>query len=73
MVELDPRPTVAVRVQGPADDIAGLFADALPRVFAKVVAVGATPASPAFGRYHEFRPDFVDVEIGVGSVRRRTA
>ena len=51
---------------GDGDDIAGLFADALPRVFAKVAAVGATPASPAFGRYHEFTPDDVDVEIGVG-------
>jgi effector-binding domain-containing protein len=27
---------------------------------------GATLASPAFGRYHQFSPDDVDVEIGVG-------
>lgn len=54
IVELDPRPTIAVRVQGKASDIAALFADVLPRVFAKVTAIGATPSSPAFGRYHEF-------------------
>ena len=66
IVELSPRPTIAVRVHGTADDMAALFRDNAPRVFAKVSAVGATLASPMFGRYHEFRPDLVDVEIGVG-------
>jgi effector-binding domain-containing protein len=66
IVELNPRPTIALRVQGTASDIARLFSDAMPRVFAKVQAVGAQPASPVFGRYHEFSPSLVDVEIGVG-------
>jgi effector-binding domain-containing protein len=66
IVELNARPTVAVRVHGTARDIAGMFSDNLPRVFAKVSALGATLASPAFGRYHQFSPDDVDVEIGVG-------
>src|SRR2546430_16488802 len=66
IVELTARPTVAVRVHGTAKDIAGMFRDNLPRVFAKVSALGATPASPAFGRYHEYSADDVDVEIGVG-------
>jgi effector-binding domain-containing protein len=43
-----------------------MFSDNLPRVFAKVSALGATLASPAFGRYHEYSAENVDVEIGVG-------
>ena len=66
IVELRPRPTVAVRVHGTANDIAGMFMDNLPRVFAKVSALGATLASPAFGRYHQYSAEDVDVEIGVG-------
>src|SRR5690242_13260351 len=66
VVELTARPTIAVRVQGTAKDIARMFSDNAPRVFAKVSALGATLASPMFGRYHEFSPDLVDVEIGVG-------
>ena len=66
IVELNARPTVAVRVHGAANDIAGLFRDNLPRAFAKASALGATLASPAFGRYHQFSPEDVDVEIGVG-------
>src|SRR5690242_15226960 len=66
IVELRPRPTVAVRVHGTANDIAGMFKDNLPRVFAKASALGATLASPAFGRYHQYGAEDVDVEIGVG-------
>ena len=66
IVELTARPTIAVRVHGTADQIAAMFGDNLPRVFARVSATGATLASPAFGRYHEFSPENVDVEIGVG-------
>jgi effector-binding domain-containing protein len=66
IVELSVRPTVAVRVQGTANDIAGMFSDNLPRVFAQVSALGVTLASPAFGRYHQFSDEDVDVEIGVG-------
>ena len=66
IVELSARPTIAVRVQGTANDIAGMFSDNLPRVFAKVSSLGATLAGPAFGRYHTFSPENVDVEIGVG-------
>jgi effector-binding domain-containing protein len=65
-VELRARPTIAVRVTGTANEIAGLFSDNLPRVFAKLQALGATLASPPFGRYHGFSPDEVDVEIGIG-------
>jgi effector-binding domain-containing protein len=66
IVELSARPTIAVRVHGTANDIAGMFSDNLPRVFAKASALGATLTSPSFGRYHEFSPHDVDVEIGVG-------
>jgi effector-binding domain-containing protein len=66
IVELSPRPTIAVRVHGTANDIAALFSNSAPRVFAKASALGATLASPMFGRYHGYGENDVDVEIGVG-------
>jgi effector-binding domain-containing protein len=66
IVELGRRLTLAVRVHGTANEIAAMFSDNLPRVFAKASALRATLASPAFGRYHQFSPEDVDVEIGVG-------
>ncbi len=66
IVELGARPTISVRVHGTADQIAAMFSDNLPRVFAKASALGATLASPAFGRYHRYSEKDVDVEIGVG-------
>lgn len=63
--DLTPHATMAVRVQGTAGDIAAIFRENLPKVFAKVSALGASPASPPFGRYHAFSPELVDVEVGV--------
>lgn len=68
VVELAAQPTVAVRVQQQMAelDLGALFDRYLPTVFEAVASRGDTPAAPPYGRYHEFGPERVDVEIGVG-------
>jgi effector-binding domain-containing protein len=63
IVESSPQPTIAVRVRVPMDDLdlAALFATHLQRVHALV----GERAGPAYGRYHEFGPTHVDVEMGI--------
>jgi len=67
IVELQPKPTVAVRVQHPfADlDLGALFDRHLPNVADRLADLGGTPAGPPYGRYHEFGPERADVEIGI--------
>jgi hypothetical protein len=59
----DPQPAIAVRVRLPMDDLdlAALFATNLPRLHALV----GDGAGPPYGRYHEFGPTHVDVEMGI--------
>jgi effector-binding domain-containing protein len=66
LVQLDPRPTVAVRIQSPmADlDVAALFDSHLPAIYEKVTAAGQSGGAP-YGRYHMFGPKLADIEIGV--------
>ena len=77
IVELTPQPTVAVRVSQPMSelDLSALFDVHLPNIAHRVADVGGMPAGPPYGRYHQFGPETVDVEIGfpvaspVGSLR----
>jgi effector-binding domain-containing protein len=66
IVQLTRQPTLAVRVKQPMAemDLASLFDRYLPLVGARIQAAGATMAGAPFGRYHQFGPDVVDVEIG---------
>jgi AraC family transcriptional regulator len=59
-------PTVAVRVQQPMSelDLASLFDRFTPLVGQRISEAGGQIAGPPYGRYHEFGPDQVDVEIG---------
>ena len=68
IVELQALPAVAVRVRQPFAelDLASLFMRYIPAVAARVGELGATPAAPPYGRYHQFGPELVDVEIGIG-------
>jgi effector-binding domain-containing protein len=72
LVELRPQPTIAVRVQQPMSelDLASLFGRYFPVLFQRGAAVGAAPAGPPYGRYHEFGPERVDVEIGAPIAER---
>jgi effector-binding domain-containing protein len=65
--ELTPQPTAAVRVQQPMSemDLAALFDEHLPNVAHRLADLGVDPAGPPYGRYHQFGPDVVDVEIGI--------
>jgi effector-binding domain-containing protein len=66
IVDLEPEPTAAVRVQQPmaALDLAAAFDRFIPELARRATEDGATLAGPPFGRYHRFGPDVVDVEIG---------
>ena len=65
--ELTPQPSAAVRVTQPVAemDLAALFDEHLPNIAHRLADVGAEPAGPPYGRYHQFGPDVVDVEIGI--------
>ena len=47
----------------------------LPNIADQIANLGGTPAGPPYGRYHEFGPDQVDIEIGmpVGGAGREPA
>jgi len=66
IVELDPQPTAAVRVQQPMAelDLAAAFDRFMPLVAQRIVESGGSIGGPPYGRYHRFGPDVVDVEIG---------
>jgi effector-binding domain-containing protein len=65
--ELTPQPSAAVRITQPVAelDLAALFDEHLPNIAHRLADVGAEPAGPPYGRYHQFGPDVVDVEIGI--------
>ena len=65
--ELTPQPTAAVRVtQAMSElDLGALFDEHLPNLAHRLADMGIEPAGPAYGRYHEFGPERVDVEIGI--------
>jgi effector-binding domain-containing protein len=65
--ELTPQPSAAVRVTQPMSemDLAALFDQHLPNIAHRLADMGIEPAGPPYGRYHEFGPERVDVEIGI--------
>src|SRR5918996_4430324 len=67
VVELTPQPSVAVRVQQPMSELnlADVFDTYLPNIADQIANMGGTPAGPPYGRYHEFGPERVDVEVGI--------
>ena len=66
IVELEAQPTAAVRLRQPMAglDLASAFDRFMPLVSAEIEAKGGAVGGPPFGRYHQFGPDIVDVEIG---------
>ena len=66
IVQLTRQPTLAVRLKQPMAemDLADLFDRYLPLVGARIQEAGAAMAGAPFGRYHQYGPDVVDVEIG---------
>jgi effector-binding domain-containing protein len=66
LVELEAQPTAAVRLRQPMAglDLGSAFDRLMPLVAAEIEANGGAVGGPPFGRYHQFGPDIVDVEIG---------
>ena len=66
IVERQPEPTAAVRIQQPMAelDLAAAFDTYMPAVAKAITEAGAAIGGPPYGRYHRFGPDVVDVEIG---------
>jgi effector-binding domain-containing protein len=46
-------------------DLAALFDRSLPAIAGRLAELGLTPAAPPYGRYHEFGPEWIDVEVGI--------
>jgi effector-binding domain-containing protein len=67
LVELTPQPSVAARIQQPMSELnlAELFDVHLPNIADQIANDGGTVAGAPYGRYHEFGPEQVDVEIGI--------
>jgi effector-binding domain-containing protein len=65
--ELTPQPSAAIRVTRPMSelDLAALFDEHLPNIAHRLADMGVEPAGPPYGRYHEFGPEHVDIEIGI--------
>lgn len=63
--ELAPQPTVCVRVAEPTSRLRELFDELLPLVAERIADLGGEPTGAPFGRYHEYGPERVDVEIGI--------
>ena len=66
-IELTPQLSVAVRMQQPMTELnlAELFDTHLPNIADQIVNLGGEPAGAPYGRYHQFGPEQVDVEIGI--------
>jgi effector-binding domain-containing protein len=67
IIELTAQPTVAVRVTIPMAelDLSVVFGRYPPLIVQRLAAAGTTPGGPMFGRYHQFGPETVDVEVGL--------
>lgn len=67
VVDLQPQPTVAARVQQSFDelDIGALFGLHMSNVADRIADLGGTPAGPPYARYYEFGPERADVEFGI--------
>ena len=63
--ELTPQPTAAARMRARTDALSEVFDTHLPNIAHRLADMGIEPAGPPYGRYHEFGPEEVDVEVGI--------
>ena len=61
---IEPRTTIAVRLETTQDQLSAVFDRELPRVGARMAELGAEMAGPPYARYFDFSPGHVDLEIG---------
>lgn len=67
MVELEPSPTLAIRIVVPMAslDLGAEFRRWMPALDEYVEERGLERTGPVYGRYFQYGPDKVDVEIGI--------
>ena len=63
--ELTPLATVGVRVTTVPTELGHMFGVHLPAIAGRLGELGAQVSGPPYGRYHDFNPERVDVEIGI--------
>jgi effector-binding domain-containing protein len=63
--QLTAQPTVCARLSAPSSAIGELFGRILGEVFHALGAAGMAPAGAPYGRYYDYGPESMDVEIGV--------
>lgn len=63
--DIDPQPTVAVRVTTPLSELGGVFDQHLPELADRIADLGGEPAGPPYARYHQYGPESADVEVGI--------
>ncbi len=63
--QLDPQSTVCARLIAPSQELGDLFGRILGAVFQTLGAAGVAPAGAPYGRYYDYGPETMDVEIGV--------
>src|SRR2546423_12246302 len=62
--DLSDRYVATVRVTAAPDEMGATFGEVLPEVDAEIVNAGTRPEGPAFGIFHAYTEDSVDMEIG---------
>ncbi|MFN2487237.1 MAG: GyrI-like domain-containing protein [Acidimicrobiia bacterium] len=74
VVQLNRQPTLAVRIRKPMSevDMSALFDTHLPKIHEEINSRGYEIAGPPFVRYHEFGPEWADVELGTPLVEAPT-
>lgn len=63
--QLVAQPTVCARLTAPSQELGDLFGRILGAVFGTLGAAGVAPAGAPYGRYYDYGPETMDVEIGV--------
>jgi effector-binding domain-containing protein len=63
--QLTSQPTVCARLTAPSQSLGALFGRILGEVFHALGAAGVAPTGAPYGRYYDYGPESMDVEIGV--------
>jgi effector-binding domain-containing protein len=63
--DLEERYVATIRAKTTPDKLSETFRELLPEIMAQVDKAGVQPPNPAFGIYHTYTKDEVDLEVGV--------
>ena len=63
--DVQPQPVVSIRVTTKESDLSFTLGEMITALWLYLVKVGGRPAGMPFARYHEFRGNTVDLEVGI--------